>query len=96
MERVRCIGSHHRGLVSRNGGIFCHERGGAHYWGWYFYCLGRHRIPFSIVFRPYLGCLLSVIIFIIITIIMKSSFDRDNIYCHYVIQRIAGIAITLL
>jgi hypothetical protein len=26
---------------------------------------------------------------------MKSSFDRDNNYCHYVIQRIAGFAITL-
>jgi hypothetical protein len=28
-------------------------------------------------------------------IIVKSSFDRDNNYCHYVIQRIAGLAITL-
>jgi hypothetical protein len=28
-------------------------------------------------------------------IIMKSSSDRDNNYCHYVIQRIAGFAITL-
>jgi hypothetical protein len=26
---------------------------------------------------------------------MKSSFNRDNNYCHYVIQRIAGFAITL-
>jgi hypothetical protein len=26
---------------------------------------------------------------------MKSSVDRDNNYCHYVIQRIAGFAITL-
>jgi hypothetical protein len=26
---------------------------------------------------------------------MKSSFDRDNNYCHYVIHRIAGFAITL-
>jgi hypothetical protein len=26
---------------------------------------------------------------------MKSSFSRDNNYCHYVIQRIAGVAITL-
>jgi hypothetical protein len=26
---------------------------------------------------------------------MKSSFDRDNNYCHNVIQRIAGFAITL-
>jgi hypothetical protein len=32
---------------------------------------------------------------IIIIIIMKSSFNRDNNYCHYVIQRIAGFAITL-
>jgi hypothetical protein len=32
---------------------------------------------------------------VIIIIIMKSSFDRDNKYCHYVIQRIAGFAITL-
>jgi hypothetical protein len=30
-----------------------------------------------------------------IIIIMKSSFNRDNNYCHYVIQRIAGFAITL-
>jgi uncharacterized protein YggT (Ycf19 family) len=38
-----------------------------------------------------------IIIIIIIIIIMKSSFDsRDNNYCHYVIQRIAGFAITLL
>jgi hypothetical protein len=28
-------------------------------------------------------------------IIMKASFDRDNNYCHYAIQRIAGFAITL-
>jgi hypothetical protein len=34
-------------------------------------------------------------VIIIIIIIMKSSFDRDNNYCHYVIQRIAGFAITL-
>jgi hypothetical protein len=33
-------------------------------------------------------------VIIIIIIIMKSSFDRDNNYCHYVIQRIAGFAIT--
>jgi hypothetical protein len=26
---------------------------------------------------------------------MKSSFNRDNNYCHYVIQRIADFAITL-
>jgi hypothetical protein len=26
---------------------------------------------------------------------MKASFDKDNNYCHYVIQRIAGFAITL-
>jgi hypothetical protein len=26
---------------------------------------------------------------------MKSSFNRDNNYCHYVIQRIAGFAMTL-
>jgi hypothetical protein len=26
---------------------------------------------------------------------MKSSFNRDNNHCHYVIQRIAGFAITL-
>jgi hypothetical protein len=26
---------------------------------------------------------------------MKSSFDRDNNYCHCVIQRIAGFTITL-
>jgi hypothetical protein len=26
---------------------------------------------------------------------MKSSFNRDNNYCHYVIQRIVGFAITL-
>jgi hypothetical protein len=30
-----------------------------------------------------------------VIIIMKSSFNRDNNYCHYVIQRIAGFAITL-
>jgi hypothetical protein len=36
-----------------------------------------------------------IIIIIIIIIIMKSSTDRDNNYCHYVIQRIAGFAITL-
>jgi hypothetical protein len=33
---------------------------------------------------------------IIIIIIMKSSLDRDNNYCHYVIPRNAGFAITLL
>jgi hypothetical protein len=33
--------------------------------------------------------------YIIIIIIIKSSFNRDNNYCHYVIQRIAGFAITL-
>jgi hypothetical protein len=40
---------------------------------------------------------LDVIIIIIIIIIMKSSFNIDNnYYCHhYVIQRIAGFAITL-
>jgi hypothetical protein len=37
-----------------------------------------------------------VIIIIIIIIIIKSSFDRDNDYCHYVIQSIAGFAITSL
>jgi hypothetical protein len=31
----------------------------------------------------------------VIIIIIKSSSDRDNNYCHYVIQRIAGFAITL-
>jgi hypothetical protein len=31
----------------------------------------------------------------IMIIVMKSSFNRDNNYCHYVIQRIAGFAITL-
>jgi hypothetical protein len=36
-----------------------------------------------------------IIIIIIIIIIMKSSFNRDNNYCHYVIQRIAGFVITL-
>jgi hypothetical protein len=30
-----------------------------------------------------------------IIIIMKSSVDRDNNYCHYVILRNAGFAITL-
>jgi hypothetical protein len=40
--------------------------------------------------------LVDLIIIIIIIIIMKSSFDRDNNYCHYyVIQRIAGFAIKL-
>jgi hypothetical protein len=38
-----------------------------------------------------------MIIIIIIIIIMNSSFNRDNNYCHYyVIQRIAGFAITTL
>jgi hypothetical protein len=27
------------------------------------------------------------------SIVMKSSFNRDNNYCHYVIQRIAGYII---
>jgi hypothetical protein len=35
----------------------------------------------------------SIIIFVII--VMKSSSDRDNKYCHCVIQRIADFAITL-
>jgi hypothetical protein len=33
------------------------------------------------------------IIITIMIIIIKSSSDRDNNYCHYVIQRIAGFAI---
>jgi hypothetical protein len=32
---------------------------------------------------------------IIIIIIITSSFNRDDKYCHYGIQRIAGFAITL-
>jgi hypothetical protein len=36
-----------------------------------------------------------IIIIIIIIIIMKSSIGRNNNYCHYVILRSAGFAITL-
>jgi hypothetical protein len=39
--------------------------------------------------------LLLLLLLLFIIIIMKSSFNRDNNYCHYVIQRIAGFAITL-
>jgi hypothetical protein len=35
------------------------------------------------------------IIVIVIIIIMKSFIGRDNNYCHYVILRSAGFAITL-
>jgi hypothetical protein len=37
----------------------------------------------------YYYLLLLLLLFIVI-IIMKSSSDRDNNYCHYVIQRMAG------
>jgi hypothetical protein len=36
-----------------------------------------------------------ILLLLLLLFIMKSSFNRDNNFCHYVIQRIAGFAITL-
>jgi hypothetical protein len=41
------------------------------------------------------SCIRSVVIVVVIIIIVKSSAKRDNNYCHYVIPRKAGSAITL-
>ena len=45
-----------------------------------------HRLCYNI--NIYI-CII-IIIIIIVIIVMKSSFDRDNNNCRYVIQRIAG------
>jgi hypothetical protein len=62
------------------------------------YCDGSYALQFAESFSlPPPHIVQAAVVIIITIIIMKSSFDRDNNYCHYyVIQRIvAGFAFTL-